>query len=505
MYINVGDKKLELKRTWALAIIATWVCGLFAHAYRFFNLMPTWDSMYNYKGTGATVTSGRWFLGIIGQLSTEYDLTWVNGASSLFFISVASILLIELLELKSDVSVIMTAALIVTFPTVTSSFALMFTADCYMFAFALAILGLFFAFRYRYGVFAGIVCVCLAMGTYQAYLSVAMMTFLVVVLKHLLLDRKSWLVVLMEDWKAGAAIVGGAVLNSVMSSVSIRLLQTELSAYQGINSMGVLSVRGYLEALLKTWESLMHILGLSTGNVSQLYSMMNLIVLVLLFVTTLIIVVVNKMYKKWIELIMAGLVCVALPICSYVIYFVSSQTFYHTLMEMGVCFLYLILIIYFENDVWKQKGLRVVKGMGLISLLLIVYSNTMNANRAYFNMQLSYEKSYAMCTSVLSEIDEINATKETSTVAIMGRRHVGDEVLGTLLPEIYGASNDIFLKGSDHYTAMWRNNFGRYFSVADSERVAALYENELFQEMPAYPNDGYVAVIDGTIVVKLSE
>lgn len=505
MYINVGKHQLIIKRTWKLAILSTWIVGLLAHAYRFFNLMPTWDSMYNYKGTGTTVALGRWFLEIVGHLSTEYDLTWINGAFSLIFISVAVVFLVDLLEIKNDISVILTAALVVTFPTVTSSFAFMFTADCYMFAFAMAVLGMFLSFRYKYGFLGGMACICISIGTYQAYLSVAMMTFLLVALKHLLLDEKSCKEVLFEDWKAGIAIVGGAVLNNLMSALSIWLLQIDLSAYQGINSMGILSGRGYLEALLKTWESFMHIWGLSTGEYTRTYSMANLIVLTLLFITTIVIVIKKKMCRSWPELLMAGLVCVALPICSYVIYFVSEQTAYHTLMEMGVCFLYLILIVYFEHDMWKQRGLRIVKWIGVFALIIIVYSNTMNANRAYFNMQLSYEKSYALCSSILDEIDGLDATKETNEVAIMGRYHAGDEGLGTLLPDIHGASNDVFLKSTDHYAIMWENNFGREFSVAIPEDIAKIYESNLYQEMPIYPYNGSVAIINDIIVVKLSE
>lgn len=505
MNINIGNHQIEIKRTWKIAILATWIGGLFAHAYRFFNLMPTWDSMYNYKGTGATVTSGRWFLGVIGQLSTEYDLTWVNGAWSLVFISIAAVLLVELFELKSDVAVILTSLLVVTFPTVTSTFAFMFTADGYMFSFALAVLGIFLAFRYKYGFLAGMICVCLSMGTYQAYLSVAMMTFLLFAIKQLLLDEKSWLEVIAKDWKAGVAIVGGAVLNSVMSSVCNKLMATELSTYQGINSMGLLSGRGYLEALLKTWEGLLHILGLDTGSVSQPYSLANLVIFALLFVATFIIVIKKAVYKRVPELILAGLACVALPICCFVINFVSEETFYHTLMEMGVCFLYLILVIYFENDLWKHKVLRVVKWVGMVCLIAIVYMNTMNANRAYMNMQLSYEKSYAICDSVLEKIDAIDATAETKKVAVLGRYSVGDEVLGTLLPEIYGASNDVFLKGTYHYVTMWRNNFGRYFTEASSEDIARVQANELYQQMAVYPHEGSIAVIEDVIVVKMSE
>ena len=129
----------------------------------------------------------------------------------------------------------------------------------------------------------------------------------------------------------------------------------------------------------------------------------------------------------------------------------------------------------------------------------------MNANRAYMNMQLSYEKSYAICDDVLAEIDDIDGTAITKKVAIMGRFSAGNESLGMLLPEIYGASNDVFLKGTYHYITMWRNNFGRYFSEATSEDIAKVCESELYQQMPLYPHDGSVAVIEDVIVVKMSE
>ena len=36
-----------------ITFLATWIGGMLAHAYRFFNFLPSWDSMYNFAGTGA--------------------------------------------------------------------------------------------------------------------------------------------------------------------------------------------------------------------------------------------------------------------------------------------------------------------------------------------------------------------------------------------------------------------------------------------------------------------
>ena len=146
---------LNLTQEYKVGILATWIIGLFAHAYRFFNFLPIWDSMYNFTGTGATYTSGRCFLDFFSSLSSQYDMPWVNGALSLFYISLTVMLLIDLFHIRKTVNIVLLAGLIVSFPTITSSFAYMFTADGYMIAFFLAVAGIYLTWKYKYGILPG--------------------------------------------------------------------------------------------------------------------------------------------------------------------------------------------------------------------------------------------------------------------------------------------------------------------------------------------------------------
>ena len=98
---TIGKKKIVLKEEWMVGFITTWIVGLLAHAYRFFNFLPIWDSIYNFTGVGSTYTLGRWFLGYAGLITSMFDLPWVNGAFSLFYISIVVILLTEMFEIKN--------------------------------------------------------------------------------------------------------------------------------------------------------------------------------------------------------------------------------------------------------------------------------------------------------------------------------------------------------------------------------------------------------------------
>lgn len=114
---TIGKKKIVLKEEWMVGFITTWIVGLLAHAYRFFNFLPIWDSIYNFTGVGSTYTLGRWFLGYAGLITSMFDLPWVNGAFSLFYISIVVILLTEMFEIKNKGMIVLCAAIFVSFPT----------------------------------------------------------------------------------------------------------------------------------------------------------------------------------------------------------------------------------------------------------------------------------------------------------------------------------------------------------------------------------------------------
>ena len=189
--IQIGNRTITVQREWITGFLATWILGLLAHAYRFFNFLPTWDSMFNFKGTGATFYSGRCFLGFFSGLSSEYDMPWVNGALSLFYISIVVVLLIDMFQVKSRLACILVAGLIVSFPTTTSTFAYMFTADGYMAAFLLSVLGVYLTYKIKHGIWAGIVCIGLSMGTYQAYISVTLVVIMMIVIMDMMFEGKS--------------------------------------------------------------------------------------------------------------------------------------------------------------------------------------------------------------------------------------------------------------------------------------------------------------------------
>ena len=127
-----SEKEIVLKEEWMVGFITTWIVGLLAHAYRFFNFLPIWDSIYNFTGVGSTYTLGRWFLGYAGLITSMFDLPWVNGAFSLFIISIVVILLTEMFEIKNKGMIVLCVGNFCVLPDRCVFFWLiLYTADAY--------------------------------------------------------------------------------------------------------------------------------------------------------------------------------------------------------------------------------------------------------------------------------------------------------------------------------------------------------------------------------------
>ena len=494
-----------IKPEWKTAVLATWIIGLFAHAYRFFNFLPTGDTMHSFFGTGATYRSGRWFLDWASQLSTNYELIWVNAALSMIYICVAVVMLIELLEIKSKCSIILTAGLVVTFPAVTSTFAYMFTADGYMMAFMLAVAGIYLTQKYRWGVIPGALCVCLSMSTYQAYLSVSLVLVAIVCIKKVLLDDLNFVQALQAEYPQAIALAIGAVLNKVLTNLINEHIGMALTSYQGINDVHMLTIEDNLKAVGASWDGFKLFFMIGEWADKSRYSQLHQLFFVLLLGFTVYFVIKKKVYKRPLVLICVTAAYLCMPMLVYVIRFVSVKVVYHALMVMSLSLLYvfiLMLIEHFDECNKLEKGMRYLT---IAVMCGICYINILNANYAYYQMNLSYEKSYAIAMDVLSRVEEIEEFDGTQKIAVCGFYDATTEIIKPSKPELVGVSNGTVLAGQEHYLAMWEYCMGRVYDGATPEETFAVCQTKEYQDMNVYPYAGCVECIDGVVVVKLSE
>ena len=138
--------------------------------------------------------------------------------------------------------------------------------------------------------------------------------------------------------------------------------------------------------------------------------------------------------------------------------------------------------------------------LGVFSLLS--FHNFINANIAYTQMKLSYEKSYFTATEIMNRMDTLNDGR-IDEIYVYGRTEKESDDIETL-PEIKGASSDAFLSFEEHYVLFFKYYLGRSYEIADENKKRDIRKSEEFKKMDSYPYGDYVKVIDHTMVIRLS-
>lgn len=102
----------------------------------------------------------------------------------------------------------------------------------------------------------------------------------------------------LDDWKYLILVLGGAIFYKVVDSIINAYYGITLTSYQGIGSMGILTLGQYKQALHKTLSCLADLWYLKTGiQEANHYAYANLIVILFVAATTVFLVIKTEYTK----------------------------------------------------------------------------------------------------------------------------------------------------------------------------------------------------------------
>lgn len=234
----------KVKKSWKIAFISAFLVGLIVHMFRFVNVLPNHDALYNYFSTQNMVASGRWFLAVACAPSSYFDLPWMIGILSLLYMSLTAVVITEIFEMKNPVLIVLCSGMLVSFPAITDTMSFEFTADGYMLAMLLASLSVLFTRidrmqEYtrdkRYMLVLPSICICFACAIYQAYISFAYVLAVCYFITELLDNRYTtrdyitWIVIQVLSYLI--AVAGYYLIWQIAMSMQ----NVEITTYLGVD------------------------------------------------------------------------------------------------------------------------------------------------------------------------------------------------------------------------------------------------------------------------------
>lgn len=493
--------KNRIKKEWKLAFFVAFVMAFLVHMPALVSDIPNHDGLDSMYFDQNMITSGRWFLIIACGFSSFYSLPWLIGVISIILLSLTAVLLTDLLGFKSGISVAIVSAMLVLFPTIVSNFAYVFTMDGYMVGLLFAAAAVWAVSKGKFGFVIGGVLLMFSMGTYQAYLSFAVLLCIYMVAVNFLSKKevKEKIAVLLRHLGMGAIGVAGYYL---MLQLLLWIQGKELGTYQGIDGMA--GAKGNLLSRVKEMYVdffFFTVRGKILGNNVFAYGALAILLLVFAYVLC------TKWWKIWKKdlwfYLVAVLLVVGIPVATNLILVISPEVNYHLLMRYQWCLFPILLIAFVEE--FGEKKPAVQWGL-LVAGAVLVFNYAVTDNIAYSNLQKKYEKTYAYCVRLLDRIEQTPGYYQGIPIAMIGvvgeepypATDITDAVTGGML----GIDGDYLLYTGENYELFMKHYLGATLNILPPTAMGEMYYDQQYVEMGSFPAEDSIRIIDGIMYIK---
>ncbi len=507
-----------------VAVLSTFIFGLIAHMFVYTNPLLVRDSASIYQNTMilSNFQGGRWLAMFLQAMMGGLSMPWLIGLFTLSAMSAAAYLVVKALDIERTVPVVIVAALMVAYPSITASHAYLSSVFVYAISLALASAAAVQIKRESIPGYAlGMLFMILSLGCYQAYVSFTACLLVLIALRKLLSESdfsfKMWwtIIKMILVFVAGVLVYyfGTVLLNRMLG------LSFGTAGYAGQEHIGDYASVG-IGSLLKTTYSLAFKYYCDLPYPT--YLPLPILIVFWIGMAAAIITSIRMMAQPgknqlWRIITVVG-ASLFLPLTmNFVKLFDIGQPAYpHALMTFAFITPWILMILINEisgeqmNKAPKtEKNLKFRQYISWLLLLpAVIYSlfGVYIANVSYIKMSVNYESGLAITNRVIARIESTPGYKPGETeVVIIGLPKTNvfgyDTVGGFDVTEnITGVEESPFASWADFTTYAEQElqtpiNFGSIGDYVGLDEVKA---------MEAYPSLDCIKWIDGVLVVKLS-
>ena len=500
--------KKSILPEYKICFLSALFIGLLAHLYKLVNHLPNWDSLvFRYDAQNMTHL-GRWFLSPVCALTSFYDLPFLNGFVALLFYALGAVCIIKIFKIRNKIASFLIGALIISFPTVTSTLFYSYVADGYAIAFFMSTLAALFLTCEKPRYLISICLICLSAAIYQAYITVTVLLLVFRLIDEIIFQNEKPVKTFKKCLKFLLSGLSGILLYYVLLNLILHFTNTQLLDYQGVSSSLSLSSLNLYDALINARNIFLnYFFDFSKG--ANLFAILNVIIFAIAFVFTLLFIISNKIFNNVYKALLLFALVIAMHFGGEILVFINPNVDYHNLMKMGFSCFYVYFIVLYERANEKQSAIQC--WTILIISLFVIFNQIVISNVSYHKAQLSWDKSFAELIRICDRIETTDKSNECDEILVIGYLEESRPYSAYLPPDITGTTDGYVLRhdseemGQSVVTSALNDYCSKDYKFLAGEEKQTLLKNETVQNMNTWPNDNSVAVVDGVIVLKLSE
>ena len=484
--------------------LATAIFGTLSYLYLFVNNISNNDMIACLpRGYGTGVTSGRWLLHLLGGLTDRiwgaYNVPLFNGLLALILLGLTSALLVRVLELHSKPLCFAVAAVTAAAAPIASAMFFLFTVHYFALALLCIVAAAYLLKRSTLISFLGaaVLGAC-SLGIYQAYFPF----FAVILLLTLLiccLDAQSTVKrIFLHALRCLAVLVLSYLFYRLALQVCLAVLGTQLSDYQGVSSMGSLSLNALPQAYL---EFFLLPLREFTGFNATLFLRLMLLCLMVFSLVALIFFLRGKPG----HVLFALLFVLLLPLAANAFLVLAPGSTLYTRMCMGLMAVFYLPAVLAEHLPMGKERRKKAAVLGVSLLLVLSAINyAWQSNGNYQSVYYSNRKAENYFTTLFTRIKSLEGYRADMEVVLIGDNFSDESYSDNWLdtPFLYRGRIGAVAQLNQYSRAQFVANYLGYSFRAVTEEEAALYAEEI-GSMACYPDSGSLLIVEDLVLVRL--
>ncbi|MDR1737054.1 MAG: glucosyltransferase domain-containing protein [Oscillospiraceae bacterium] len=491
------------------AFFTAFAAAFFTHLYFFASHFINEDSINYFLRPSADVQSARWLDNLFLDLRFNYSPPFLIGFLVMLFVALAAPFACYVLGVRGKGAAAAVGLFMATFPAIAYTNSYLYAADGYFFGMFLSVLAVAVTKRFKWGFLPGAVILMLSLACYQAYITVTLGLCVFSLILVCLDEASAPRAALSRLWRYLALGGLGVGLYYVSVRVTTALSGVELLDYKGISDMGKISLGELPRQILSAYTQT---LGMLRGRFYPMPLAVKLIVALVGLISLALIVrviVTRGLYRKPLSLIAVFALLALSPLAFHAIPVLMPQADFTMLLVYGFVTPFLFAAA-LADAFGLPKLLRSASLAALIALAL--YHGTVT--EVYYHRVSTFNtRTFALNERILARMEPLLEHSPQRRVALLGplRNEYYDsaahrfENIFTGFDQGYWGPFIGMNSASDDVTRKFVNYADSFFGMrlerATPEEIETL--TALSADMPVWPEEGSVAVIDGVIVVNL--
>ena len=506
------------------AFYAAFAAGLAAHLYQFTNKLYNYDELANTPGgIGLSTEQGRWLLNWMGRFMRSvfggsYSLPFFNGIFALLFLALSAGMVVSVFQVRNKLTAGLIGGLMTVFPAVVSMYFFMFLALYYAIGISFSVFAAWLAVKYPKNIIANIAAVVMiacSLGVYQAYFPDTVCILLIVVILKAAFggvkEKKEWKEFFLMIARFLVVMAAGVAVYFLINKAVLAVTHIQLTSYQGGDTMGKITIAQLISALKSCYTSFFDMGFSDVMGISYNRTVRRLIKVVwILFAAGIGAYLVLKK-KEYLNKVIVLCGILVFPVAMFLIYVMAPNSYCYTLMAYSVVFFFVFFLLWLDACFRNLKLHAPVKSITnwvsalLTAALVIVFVWYANGN--YMALEYTKYHDFSYVQTLITKIRSVEDYSQDKPVIVVGTQ-INDSTngMGSLIGDTFtvGGKADTNL-GYNSLLYLMSDYLGFSPYYGTYEEIQNWMQREVVREMPSYPADGSIQVIDDTIIVKLSD